>query len=99
MAEYLRRVDLVHPSNGEQRGHCWIQLLERDTLLELQTAVNDYFETIRQPAVIARPHLISSQYLFIPKEVGPVLPERHIMTLTFATVGEPAFVAPTVLPS
>jgi hypothetical protein len=95
MAEYLRRVDLVPPGTGPQRTHYWVELIDEPTIIDCQTAANSYLFLLSTDFTQIRAHLIDTQYTYIPPQVGPIVPERHIMKLNFAAVGGIAFVAPT----
>lgn len=97
MGEYLRRTDLVPPASGEQRTHYWVKIIEEPTLAALELAVNTYLINITDPALIIRGFLLEQQYHYIPPIMAPnAQDERHVMKLSWATVGKIAFVVPTV---
>ena len=87
MAEFLRRVDLVHPNTGPQITKYHVKIVDEPTLLEAQVAANAYFILLEDPAIEVRALLIDTQYHYIPRQVGPVEPERHVVKMTFASVG------------
>lgn len=94
MGEFLRRTDLVPPRQGEQRVHYWVKVVEGDTSFLAQTAANLYLAVLDAPAISIRGHLIDTQYQYIPPQTGPPVDERHIIKMTFATVGPIAFTPP-----
>ena len=95
MAEFLRRVDLVQPNTGPQITKYHVKIVDEPTVLEAQQAANAFFVALENPLIEVRALLMDTQYHYIPRTTGPVVPERHIIKMTFASVGNLLTTFPT----